>query len=94
MSGVEHGAPHTPGSHVDTPPGLTRSSPTFFGSGRPSRAEPYRAERGVLRRQRDHPPEGGDSGTDGEGWDAGSGGHRYEGDFSDFSDPDPEDPEE
>ena len=55
------------------------------------------AERGVLQRQRDQPPhEAGetDSETDGEGWETDSGGHQSEGDFSDFSDPDPEDPDE
>ena len=55
------------------------------------------AERGVLQRQRDQPPpEAGetDSETDGEGWETDSGGHQSEGDFSEFSDQDPEDPDE
>ena len=55
------------------------------------------AEREVLQRQRDQPPpEAGetDSETDGEGWDTDSGGHQSEGDFSEFSDQDPEDPDE
>ena len=73
--------------------GPPRSAPTFSGSGGPSGAGPYRAERGDPQRQRDHLPEGGetDSETDGEGWETDSGGHQSE---EGFSDPDPEDPEE
>ena len=55
------------------------------------------AERGILQRRQDKPPpetEETDSETDGEGWETDSGGHQSEGDFSDFSDPDPEDPDE
>ena len=55
------------------------------------------AERGILQRQQDQPPpEGGDtdSETDGDGWETDSDGLQSEGGHSDFSDPDPEDPEE
>ena len=55
------------------------------------------AERAILQRRQDQPPpetEETDSETDGEGWETDSGGHQSEGDFSDFSDPDPEDPDE
>ena len=55
------------------------------------------ADRGVLQRQRDQPPpeaEETDSETDGEGGETESGRHQSEGDYSDFSDPDPEDPDE
>ena len=55
------------------------------------------AERGILQRRQDQPPpetEETDSETDGEGWETDSGGHQSEGGFSDFSDPDPEDPDE
>ena len=55
------------------------------------------AERGILQRRQDQPPpetEETDSETDGEGWETDSGGHQSEGGFSDFSDPDPEDPGE
>ena len=55
------------------------------------------AEQGLLRRQQDLPPPEGedtDSETDGEGRETDSEGLQSGGDFSDFSDPNPEDPEE
>ena len=55
------------------------------------------AERGILQRRQNQPPpetEETDSETDGEGWETDSGGHQSEWGFPDFSDSDPEDPDE